>query len=169
MLTVSSLTLQRFLWDSCYTISMHPTPSFPGLGFYGLPLMGDFRGLGRLRHKQRSYHHFFPDCLVWWKPGWLGQWLLANETGQLTSPGTQRAYGVRVNIYLHLMCTVLRLFVYLFNRQLGFTEKNPFVLCLGYRASELWKTAFGQACPSLGVWSLPAAAALIQGKRNTPT
>lgn len=41
---------------------MHPTPPFPGLGFYGLPLMGDFRGLGRLRHKQRPYPHFFPDC-----------------------------------------------------------------------------------------------------------
>lgn len=88
-------------------------------------------------------------ALVRWNPCSLGWWLLADETCQLTSPGTRQAYGVRVNIYLHLMRTVLHLFVYLLNRQLGFTEQILFVLYLGYWASKLWKTAFRQACPSL--------------------
>lgn len=93
--------------------------------FYGLPLMRDFRGLGRLRHKQRPYRHLFPDgSCVMMEPLYAGR-MAPDETCQLASPGTKQASGVRVNIYRHLMLTVLRLFVYLFSRQLGFTEQKP--------------------------------------------
>lgn len=66
-------------------------------------LMGDFKGLGRLRHKQRPYYPFcvFSDCYHVMEPLLAG--LKAQGWWNPTSPGTQGADGARVNIYRHLL------------------------------------------------------------------